>query len=108
MPDKFLARLSNNTAALQNLAVTKTTITWNRSGASPQLDRVTFEQSTDGGVNYTFLGKGVRFGTTSNFFLTGLNLPAGQNILIRARGFYGGARGRGESIAESIRIAYLF
>jgi hypothetical protein len=107
MPDKYFARLSNNTAALQNLAVTKSTITWTRGGASPQLERASFEQSIDGGAHYTFLGNGFRVGTTSNFSLNGLNLPAGQNILVRARGFYGGARAGG-SITESIRIAYLF
>ena len=46
------ARLSNDTAALQNLAVTQTAITWTRAGSSPQLTRVTFESSTDN-VNYT-------------------------------------------------------
>ena len=46
------ARLSNDTAALQNLAVTQTTITWTRGGSSPQFTRVTFEYSADN-VNYT-------------------------------------------------------
>src|SRR5438034_492710 len=32
----FFARLSNDTAALQNLAVAQTTITWTRGGSSPQ------------------------------------------------------------------------
>ena len=46
------ARLSNDTAALQNLAVTQTTVTWTRGGSSPQFTRVTFEYSADN-VNYT-------------------------------------------------------
>src|SRR6185436_13785994 len=79
------ARLSNGTAAFQDLKATQNTITWTRSGASPELSRVTFEQSTNGGVSFTPLGNGTRVGATSNFTLTGLNLPAGQNILIRAR-----------------------
>ena len=37
------ARLTNDTAALQNVAVTQTTVTWTRGGASPLLARVTFE-----------------------------------------------------------------
>ena len=49
----------NDTAALQNLAVTQTTITWTRGGSSPQFTRVTFESSTDN-VNYTPLGNGTR------------------------------------------------
>ncbi len=52
----LFARLSNDTAALQNLAVTQTTITWTRGGSSPQFTRVTFEHSTDN-VNYTPLGQ---------------------------------------------------
>ncbi len=81
----LFARLTNDTAALQNLAVTQTTITWTRGGSSPQFTRVTFESSTDN-VNYTPLGNGTAAG--SNWTLTGLNLPTGQNIYIRARGYY--------------------
>ena len=52
----FIGRLSNDAAALQNLAVNAsgTTITWTRSGAGPEVWRVTFEISTDG-VTYTHL-----------------------------------------------------
>ena len=53
----FFARLANDTAALQDLAVTQTTITWTRGGSSPQFTRVTFEYSTDN-VNYIPLGNG--------------------------------------------------
>ena len=81
------ARLSNDTAALQNLAVTQTTVTWTRGGSSPQFTRVTFESSTDS-VNYTPLGNGTVAG--SNWTLTGLNLATAQNIYIRARGYYRG------------------
>ena len=84
-PRNLFARLSNDTAALQNLAVTQTTITWTRGGSSPQFTRVTFESSTDN-VNYTPLGNGTAAG--SNWTLTGLSLPTGQNIYIRARGYY--------------------
>src|SRR5205807_1054446 len=62
------ARLSNDTAALQDLAVTQSTITWTRGGSSPQFTRVTFEYSTDN-VNYTALGNGTATG--SNWTLTG-------------------------------------
>jgi hypothetical protein len=99
------ARLSNDTAALQNLAVTQTTITWTGGGSVPQLARVTFEYSTDN-VNYTPLGSGTAAG--SNWTLTGLSLPTGQNIYIRARGYYrGGYRNGSESIQESVRNVFL-
>ena len=100
----LFARLSNDTAALQNLAVTQTTITWTRGGSSPQFTRVTFEYSTDN-VNYTPLGNGTAAG--SNWTLTGLNFPTGQNIYIRARGYYrSGYYNGSESITESVRNAF--
>ena len=85
--------------------MTQTTITWTRGGASPQFTRVTFESSTDN-VNYTPLGNGTAAG--SNWTLTGLNLPTGQNIYIRARGYYrSGYYNGSESITESVRNAFL-
>ncbi len=98
------ARLSNDTAALQNLAVTQTTIAWARGGASPQFMRVTFEFSPDN-ANYTPLGNGTATG--SNWTLTGLSLPTGQNIYIRARGYYRNGQYGSESIAESVRNAFV-
>ena len=55
-------------------------------------------------MNYTPLGNGTAAG--SNWTLTGLSLPTGQNIYIRARGYYrsGFANGSG-SIVESVRNA---
>ena len=104
-PRNIFARLSNDTVALQNLAVTQRNVTWTFGGSSPYLSRVTFESSTDG-VNYNFLGNGTASGT--NWTLTGLNLPTLQNIYIRARGFYRGGYFNGsESITESVRNAFL-
>src|SRR5206468_8202 len=80
-----LARLTNDTAALQNLAVTQTNISWICGGSSPQFARVSFEYSADN-VNYIPLGNGTA--ADSNWSLSGLNLPAEQNFYIRARGYY--------------------
>ena len=102
----YFARLSNDTAALQNLTATQSTVTWTRGGSSVQFTRVTFEQSTDNGATYNSLGNGTAAG--SNWTLTGLNLPTGQNIYIRARGYYrGGYQNGSESITESVRNAFL-
>ena len=101
----FFARLSNDTAALQNLAVTPTTITWTRGGSSPQFSRVTFGSSTDN-VSYTPLGDGTPVG--NNWTLTGLSLPSGQNFYIRARGYYRCSfLSASESITESVRNAFI-
>src|SRR5205807_2478074 len=71
---------------------------------SAQFTRVTFEYSTDN-VNYTLLGNGTATG--SNWTLTGLNLPTGQKIYIRARGYYrSGYQNGSESLTESLRNAF--
>ena len=99
------ARLSNDTAALQNLTARQTTVTWMRAGSSPQLARATFESSTDN-VSYNFLGNGTAVG--SNWTLTGLSLPLGQDIFIRARGYYRGGYGNeSDSLTESVRKAFI-
>ena len=101
----LFARLTNDTAALQNLAVTQTTITWTLGGSSLQFTRVIFEYSADN-VTYTSLGNGTATG--NNWILTGLNLPTGQNIYIRARGYYRcGFSNGSESTMESVRNAFL-
>ena len=101
----FFARLTNDTAALQNLSVTRTTVTWIRSGSSPQFARVSFESSTDN-MNYVALGDGTAIG--SNWALSGLNLPIAQNIYIRARGYNGSGINNGsKSITESVRNVFL-
>jgi uncharacterized delta-60 repeat protein len=107
-PRNLFARLSNDTAALQDLAVARTTVTWTLGGSSPQFARVTFEYSNDS-VNYTLLGNGTATG--DNWTLTGLDLPTGRNIYIRARGYHGngaGSQGISESVQEAvIRITTL-
>ncbi|HWM26234.1 MAG TPA: delta-60 repeat domain-containing protein [Chthoniobacterales bacterium] len=104
-PRSLLARLNNDTAALQSLAVTQTTVGWTRGGSSAQFTRVTFESSTDN-VIYAPLGNGTAAG--SSWTLTGLNLPTGQNLYIRARGFYrSGHQNGSESITESVRSVFL-
>ena len=126
-PRNFIARLSNDTAALSTLTVTQTTITLTRDGSAPQFSRVVFEQSTDNGATYTPLGtaansrpalvekgKGeeARFApnapTAAGYTLTGQNLPTGQNILIRARGFYRtGLQSGSETTEDKVQNVFL-
>ncbi len=101
----LLARLNNDTAALQNLTATPTNVTWTRGGSSQQFTRVTFESSTNY-VNYTPLGNGTPSG--SNWTMAGLNLPTGQNLYLRARGYYGSGFNNGsQSIQEAVRNVFL-
>ena len=102
-----IGRLSSDTAALQNLTIASdgASVTWARSSASPEVWRVTFESSTDG-VTYTPLGAGTRI--AGGWQLTGLTLPRGQNLFIRARGYYATGEFDGSgSVVESVRNAYL-
>ena len=111
---KHLGRLTNTNAALQELTVETTffwirtphtTITWRRSGASPEVDRVTFELSTNG-VNYTALANPARI--IGGWQLTNQSLPTQQNIFIRARGFYSTGQDNGSgSIVETVRNAFI-
>lgn len=56
---------------------------WQRTGTGPELSRMTFDLSTDGGINWTPLGAGVRI--TDGWQVNGQALPITGHL--RARGF---------------------
>src|SRR5712692_3876911 len=106
-PRNFIGRLTNPNPASQELTVdtSGTTINWLRSSASPEVDRVTFELSTDG-INYTALADPTR--VPGGWQLTGQSLPTQENIFVRARGFYSTGESDGSgSIIESVRNAFI-
>ena len=106
-PRGRIGRLTNPDAAVQDLMVdpNDTTVTWNRYGASPEVGRVTFELSTDA-INYTALPNPNRI--VGGWQLTGQGLPTGQNIFVRARGFYSaGMSDSSGSIAETVRNVFI-
>ncbi len=99
------ARMTNPTPPVETLTATPSVITWTRGGSAPQLKSVTFESSTDN-VNFTPLGSGTPSG--SNWSLSGLSLPIGQNIYLRARGYYVDGYQNGSSSAiESVRNVFF-
>ncbi|HTZ20633.1 MAG TPA: delta-60 repeat domain-containing protein, partial [Opitutaceae bacterium] len=83
----LLARIGATAMATQSLTVSAnhTTITWQRTGSGPELSGAVFDQSTDGGVTWTSLGKASRVSGTSNWQLGGLSLPSSL-VYVRARG----------------------
>lgn len=96
------ARLLNDGATQTLDAPSASQVLWSRGGAGPELTAATFELSADGGANWTPLGAGARVGTSANWQLTGLSLPASG--LLRARGntaggFYAASRGLIEQMA---------
>ena len=102
----IFARLTNDTLAGQELNATASTITWSRTGSSPQFSRVTFEMSTDN-ANYTSLGNGTFTG--DHWTSSGVKLPIDQNVFIRARGYYrSGEHNASESIVQAGREVFVF
>ncbi|MEQ1932815.1 MAG: choice-of-anchor D domain-containing protein [Fimbriimonadaceae bacterium] len=101
------ARLNNDAAAQSLSAPDATRVQWLRSGTAPEVSQVIFEKSIDGGTNWAFLGNGMRVGTTSNWQLTGLTLPASGQLRAKGRtsgGYQSGSSGLVET-AVSFTIA---
>ncbi len=94
-----MARLLNDPAPQTLSVASPTRIEWLRGGSSPETQRVTFELSTDGGLNYTGLGIGTRI--IGGWELTGLSLPATGQIRARTRNI-GGAYCGSSGIVESV------
>ena len=96
----LFARVANDGAVSTVSVPSATQVLWTRSGSAPEASRVTFELSTDSGASWSALGNGTRVGTTSNWQLTGLSLPASG--VVRARGatthgYFNGSSGLVES-----------
>ncbi len=77
-----LARLTPTDPGGQSLSTDGQTVTWLRSGTTPEVWRATFETSTDGS-NWIAAGPVTRI--PGGWGLSGLSLPV--HTLIRARGF---------------------
>jgi uncharacterized delta-60 repeat protein len=102
-----IARFPATNAAVQTLTLggggsSPSVETWMRSGAGPEVSRVTFEFSFDGSF-YSFIGAGTRI--SGGWTLTSVNLPTTRTVYLRARGYYGSGFQNGSgSIVESILI----
>ncbi len=103
-----IARLTNTDAAIQELHAdaTGTMLTWIRGGASYEIDRIVFEQSSDGITWDSLTGTSARI--ADGWKMTGLSLPQNQNYYVRATGYSrsGYFNGSG-SVLESIKLIYL-
>ena len=96
------ARLVNDPATRILTVPSATQALWTRGGAAPELSRVTFELSLNGGASWTLLGAGTRVGTTANWQRTGLALPASGHLRARGAttaGQYNGSSGLIEQVA---------
>lgn len=95
-----VARLQNDAATQSLTATSANRIEWLRGGASPEVMAVSFDFSTDGGVNWIALGAGTRI--SGGWEMTGLALPSSGLIRARAQtagGVYSGSSGLMETTA---------
>ncbi|MBI5674697.1 MAG: DUF4214 domain-containing protein, partial [Nitrospirae bacterium] len=97
----YMARFANTEAALQTLTSAEdgSSLTWMRSGTSPEIERVAFEKSDDMSI-WTSLGSGTRI--SEGWQLTGLSLPLNQIFYIRALGY--SSDGISTSLMEFVQI----
>jgi uncharacterized delta-60 repeat protein len=99
----LFARLLNDPATQTLSVVDATQVNWTRGGSSPEVSQVTFEQSTNGSSTCNALGNGIRIGSTANWQLNGLSLPASGQLRARGRttgGLYNGSSGLVEAVAS--------
>lgn len=86
-----------NDAAQSTLSMPdSSTVTWLRGGSAPETTFVQFDASADGGLTWTSLGKGTRLSGNTGWRLTGVTLPQGPSVALRAHapavaGFYNGS-----------------
>jgi uncharacterized delta-60 repeat protein len=94
-----IGRLNNTQPAAQTLSYDGSTLTWLRSGTSPEVWRTSFDASTNNGTDWFSLGTGTRIG--GGWELTGVSVATNANI--RARGFLTGGQNNGSTwLVESI------
>lgn len=100
IPRTRLARMFYGPATQTLSVASASRVEWLRGGTSPEASSVTFELSTDGGLNYASLGSGTRI--AGGWELTGLSLPASGHVRGRAR-VSGGHVNVGSGLIETVR-----
>lgn len=87
LPRFGVARIAPKVAGVETLVASPggTTLTWSRTGSSPEIYGVLFETSSDS-VAWTKLGEATRVAGTSSWRLSGLTFPRTTNVFVRARG----------------------
>ncbi len=99
-----LARLASTGSAIQTVGVTadRRNAVWTRSGTSGDVAAAIFEFSADNRT-WSPLGTGTRIASSSNWQITGLQLPASGLFYVRARGVVSTSGGTAASLYETVR-----
>jgi uncharacterized delta-60 repeat protein len=82
---KFFARLSNGDHTQTITQTAPAQVLWERIGALPEVEEVVFEQSTDGGANWSLLGIPTRVAGTPASWEYAAADPVADGTLLRAR-----------------------
>jgi uncharacterized delta-60 repeat protein len=103
-PHVGIGRIAATAPAVQVLGVAanRTGVIWNRAGTTGEISAVIFELSTDR-LTWTRLGEGNRVANSSNWQLSGLNLPATGVFYIRARAIAPSSGSRSSGLYETVR-----
>jgi len=107
-PRPGLARLDNDPAPQSLTLAEAARVQWLRGGAAPEVEHVTFEASTNSGVQWTPLGPGIR--VPGGWELTGLTFPATGSLRARGRtigGINNGSSGLVEMVATFAELPAL-
>ncbi len=97
------ARLYNDAATQMLSAMGASQVSWQRDGAGPEIQQVSFDLSTNGGATWLPLGAGSRIGSTASWQLTGLSLPSSGSLRARGRttaGYGNGSTGMIEQVVS--------
>ena len=98
------ARLLNDPASQELTVPSGERVQWLRGGSSPEVDRVSFDLSTDGGATWTGVARGTRI--AGGWEAAGMRLTG--DGLIRARGFARGGFYNGGSSLFETRVSFSF
>lgn len=99
-----LARLASSGPAVQTIGVTtdRHNVVWTRSGTTGELAAVTLDLSTDTRT-WSSLGTATRIANSSNWQISGLQLPTNGLFYVRARGIAATSGGTAASLYEAVR-----
>jgi uncharacterized delta-60 repeat protein len=102
IPRRLFARVENDSASQTLTIPALGQILWQRTGSAPEVSRVVFEVSEDGGANWNPLGEGIRGAAPNTWELIGVSLPPAG--ILRARGIHpcGFANGSTSIIEQSL------